>query len=123
MFSILSRTINLNSNYQKKYLLLQTNQIKKKNVFLNKKTKIKYYKKVKKLSSYQVLCSKSTNLKEFQLTPVISEDGIKTEFPDAPGLYAIYDQDENIQYISLSRKVILVKINLKRKMKFRYQQV
>ena len=45
------------------------------------------------------------SLQETALQPVQSENGQRTAFPASAGVYAVYDKDQKIQYIGLSRKV------------------
>jgi hypothetical protein len=37
--------------------------------------------------------------------PVVGAGGEKTVFPNASGVYAVYDKDGRLQYMGLSRKV------------------
>ena len=45
------------------------------------------------------------SLQDASLQPVQTEAGQRTAFPASAGVYAVYNKDQRIQYIGLSRKV------------------
>ena len=51
--------------------------------------------------------SLANGLQETQLEPVQTETGERTAFPVSAGVYAVYDKEQKLQYIGLSRKVYL----------------
>ena len=48
--------------------------------------------------------ARASKMKELEATPVLV-DGKIAEFPDAPGIYAVYDDEGTLQYLGLARKV------------------
>jgi len=50
--------------------------------------------------------ARATKMTELDATPVLV-DGKMAEFPDSPGIYAVYDDEGTLQYLGLSRKVSL----------------
>lgn len=54
----------------------------------------------------------ATSLQDSQLQPVQSEGGQRTAYPASAGVYAVYNRDQKIQYIGLSRKVQTSSIEL-----------
>ena len=50
--------------------------------------------------------SLANSLQDTQLEPVQTETGERTAFPGSAGVYAVYDREQKLQYIGLSRKVL-----------------
>lgn len=47
------------------------------------------------------------SLADAESLPILQDDGTPTTFPNAPGVYGVYDADNKLQYVGISRRIAL----------------